>query len=75
MKLLLLLAVVLLVAWLWRARRTTPTRGRQAPPPAAPQPQDMVACALCGTHLPQTEAVTGRQGVYCSAEHRQRAES
>lgn len=75
MKIFLLLAVVLLGAWLWRSNRAAKTPEPKAPPPpAAPQPQDMVACALCGVHLPQAEAVAGRQGVYCSVEHRQRAE-
>jgi uncharacterized protein len=31
----------------------------------------MVACLQCGTHLPESEAVQGRQGAYCSTEHRQ----
>jgi uncharacterized protein len=64
---------VLIGAWLWRASRARSSAEPKAPPPA-PQPQDMVACALCGVHLPQAEALPGRQGRYCCAEHRQRAE-
>ena len=37
----------------------------------APGPQAMVACAHCGLHLPQPDAVEGEGGRhYCSAEHR-----
>jgi uncharacterized protein len=35
----------------------------------------MLRCAHCGTHLPQTEAITGRQGHYCSLAHRQQSEA
>ncbi len=39
-----------------------------------PAPQDMVACALCGLHLPRPDAVSGNDGrLYCSQEHRQSA--
>jgi uncharacterized protein len=34
----------------------------------------MVACAHCGLHLPATDAVQGKQGIYCSNAHRQARE-
>lgn len=73
MKFLLVLAVVLLIAWLWRSgRRDLPGSGdRPAPPPG---PQEMVRCDHCGVHLPRNEAAAGRIGLYCSPEHRQLAE-
>jgi len=78
MKYLLVLAVVMVAFWIWRNNRL----GEGAAPPAPPQrpktlrqPTTMVACLDCGTHLPEAEAVQGRQGPYCSAEHRQRHES
>lgn len=79
MKHLLLLAIVLLGAWLWRLNRgELPDPSRRADPPPPPQPgsgpQAMVRCTHCGVHLPQGEAVAGRLGWYCSAEHRQLAE-
>jgi uncharacterized protein len=66
----LVLLVVLIVgyAW-WRGQRmsgTTPPPARPGQPPA---PQDMVACARCGVHLPRTEALTSGQRSYCCAEH------
>lgn len=75
MKYLLVLAVVLVAFFIWRGNRRERMR---APPPATPrpldEPQSMTRCDQCGTHLPDTEAVPGRQGSYCSAAHRQLAE-
>ena len=72
----LLLIVVLVVAYMmWRNGRIE----RKASPPPRPSgpaagPQEMVACAVCGVHLPRTEALPGPGGrVYCCQEHRQRA--
>lgn len=76
MKLLLVLAAVLLGVWLWRSGRSgAAPRADQSPPPPPAAPQDMVACALCGLHVPRSEAVAGRQGLYCCTDHQQRAES
>ena len=74
MKFLLLLALVLIVAWLWRSsrRKATSARDEEAPPQTGQQ--EMVRCAHCGVHLPHGEALVGRIGRYCSAEHRQAAE-
>lgn len=75
MKFLLFLAVLLLAVWLWRSGRRSDRRADQAtPPPAPPGPQEMVRCAHCGVHLPHSDAVVGRIGLYCSPEHRQLAE-
>lgn len=76
MKFLLFLAIALLVIWLWRSGRRSDSRSEQAaaPPPAPPGPQEMVRCAHCGVHLPHSDAVVGRIGLYCGTEHRQLAE-
>lgn len=71
MKLLLLLAVLAVAYMLWRNARIG-TR-RDAPPPPAPPalPQEMVACEVCGLHLPRSDAVHGQDGRhFCSQEHR-----
>ena len=75
MKYLLLLAIVLVAVWLIRGARR-----RVEPPPSAPSsnptptkpaaPQDVVACAQCGVHLPSGEALPGRGGVFCGEAHR-----
>lgn len=80
MKYLLVLLVVVIAISVWRNNRRAE---REAEAEAAPRPQPprplagpdrMLACAHCGLHLPAAEAVTGRQGAYCSAEHRRLAE-
>lgn len=71
MKYLLLLAVIGLALWLLKARR----RDADSPPSSrrgrsAPKPTPMIACAHCGVHLPQSEAVSDAQGrPYCGAAH------
>lgn len=76
MKYLLVLLVVLVGVWAWRHGRRL--ENRRPPPPgagqAAAEPQDMACCPVCGLHLPRSEALAGRKGLYCSAAHRQQAE-
>ncbi|WP_137894513.1 PP0621 family protein [Ramlibacter sp. 2FC] len=76
MKYLLVLLVVLVGAWGWRQSRQLSSR--QTPPPDTgtkpPAAQEMTRCALCALHLPKSEAVQGRRGLYCCAAHRQQAE-
>ena len=78
MKYLLVLAVVMVAFYIWRNNRLGDRADapRQAPPPPgrANVPAIMVACRQCGTHLPETEAVQGSQGAYCSADHRRQYE-
>jgi len=71
MKLLVVLLVVVLGIWLWRSRRV------QARQPATPPPeilQNMVPCQVCGVLVPDSEALTTPQGVYCGPAHRLQAE-
>ena len=67
MKILLFLVAVVVLLWLLRGavgRRRRDVR----PPPRAPQ--EMIACAHCGVHLPRDEALPGRGGVFCGDAHR-----
>ena len=68
MKFVVLVAVVLAVFWLARhARRRVSGDDREAPR----EPREaMVACAQCGLHLPASEAMPGRGGVFCCEAHR-----
>ena len=68
MKYLLFLVVVFVLLWLLRGAMTSRRRGGAAPPPQAPQ--EMIACAHCGVHLPRDEALPGRGGVFCGNAHR-----
>lgn len=75
MKLLLLLAVIGVALLLFKARHRGPVS--KAPPPqgrskaaAGAAPTPMLACAHCGVHLPQTDAVNDAEGrPYCGAAH------
>ena len=79
MKILLMLALVVVGVWVFRAsRKSIRQSARQTKSPAekpAAMALDMVRCAQCDTHLPKADAVVGKQALYCSAEHRQQAES
>lgn len=79
MKYLVLAVVVVAVVWLWRHQRDSDAReaaeeaAKRRPQPLAP-PHDIVACPVCGLHLPERDAVPGALALYCSAEHQRQAE-
>lgn len=78
MKYLLVAALVLVVFWLWRHNRETERRDAGAArAPAAPKPgtpvTQIVACEVCGVHLPKSDALIGSKGIYCSDAHRRQA--
>lgn len=81
-KYLLMLALVgAAIWWLRRSRRGDET-ARKPPQPAAQggprkgapgpaEPAPMLACAHCGVHLPEAEAVKDADGrAYCGEAHR-----
>lgn len=81
LKILLLVLVAGLALLLLQSRLRGPRRkdraqdkpGSQSPPQSPPPapPQAMVACAHCGLHLPQADAVADADGrLFCSAAHR-----
>ena len=72
MKFLLIVFIFAFLIMLWRNRRVEEVAQRPTPPG---QPQVMVICASCGTHVPASEAVMGHRDPYCSAAHRARSES
>jgi uncharacterized protein len=77
MKYLLMIALAVGLLWWWRTfSRRSGSRTRQAPTgsPGKATPQDIVACRHCGLHLPGAEALQGRRGLYCSADHMQTEE-
>lgn len=67
-----LIVLVLAYGW-WRSQRRTnsvhPTQTSSARRPPI-HPQEMVACAHCGLHLPRTEALLTDQRYYCCTDHR-----
>ncbi len=70
MKYLLVILVVLIVLWLARSSSRGTTRSRTRPPASPAEPQQVLACAHCGVHLPRDEALPGRGGVFCGEAHR-----
>lgn len=78
MKYLVVALVVLAGFWLWRHQRSAERREareekkRRAPPPGVAL--EMAECKACGLHLPRADALHGRDGLYCSDEHRRRHE-
>ena len=78
MKYLIIIALALMVFWLWRHSRQAEKDSHSAPPKRAPSPKavkvtEMVACDLCHMHLPKSEALIGNEGIYCSDAHRREA--
>ena len=76
MKYLILIAVVIGVLWLARSLRRPPVSPTPKAPSASPSTsEEMVTCAQCGVHLPRSEALPGRGGVFCGEAHRAAFES
>jgi len=77
MKYLLIITLGLVIFWLWRhnrqAEKKSAEQSRRPPPAAGKTLTPVVECALCHVHLPQSEALIGREGFYCSEAHRREA--
>lgn len=71
MKYLLLLLVLLVAYFSWRNARIRKTSARRAPPPKLAAPQDMLACAVCGLHVPRSDALIAGGRSYCGKAHQQ----
>jgi uncharacterized protein len=67
---LLVLAIALLLWMLFGRSRTRRSTRQDAPASAERAPEEMVACAHCGVHLPRSEALHSGRLAYCSAAHR-----
>ncbi len=64
-----LLALWLVVHYVRRAL----ARRRSSAEPTPDRPAPMLTCAVCGTHVPESEAVHAAGKTYCSEEHRRTA--
>jgi len=78
MKYLLVLVIAFVVIWLWKSTRRTDIseKANAAASKKSKQkmvPTEIVACDVCGVHLPRAEALPGPDGIYCSSAHRQQA--
>ncbi len=74
MKFILVFAVVLIAFFIWRSSREgrVPRSGRKAKDDV--KAIEMVRCDVCGVHCPKTDALAGKRGLYCTAQHRSQAE-
>lgn len=68
-KYLLILALIAVIYAVARGQRKAPTRTSQGKRRAT-VPQNMVACAHCGVHLPESDALREGKRFYCCAAHR-----
>lgn len=74
------LLLALLIAWLiyaspWSRSRTNASSTAPRKQAPAGKPQEMVACAHCGVHLPVHDALSGPRAAgspryFCSEDHR-----
>jgi uncharacterized protein len=69
MKFVLVVFAVAVLVWMLRSavRRGAVRRDTAAPPGV---PQTMLSCAQCGLHVPGSDALPGRGGIFCSEAHR-----
>lgn len=78
MRIAIWILVLIALVWLLRSGRRNAENRSDRDSVSKQMPEDsprlMVTCSTCGIHLPRAEAVTGRLGHYCSADHRQQAE-
>jgi uncharacterized protein len=73
MKFIVLVIAVLALVYLVRAslrRMQSPLESKRTKSDETGEPQQMLSCAQCGIHLPRDEALPGRGGVFCGAQHR-----
>jgi uncharacterized protein len=74
MKFALLVLLVLIGVLLWKNRQPNSPASRGESDSQGHEPLNMVRCSLCSVHVPVAEAIQGKNGVYCSVDHRQHAE-
>jgi uncharacterized protein len=69
LKAILLLLALLLAYWVFIRDKLVARRGHASKPDAT-RTETMIACAHCGIHVPEGDAVTGGGHHYCCDEHR-----
>ena len=64
------LVIILIGLWLVLAIIKRALASLRKPPPDKPAVAKMVACAHCGVHIPESEAIHDGDKYFCSEEHR-----
>ncbi len=79
MKIVLVLLAVIVGIWFFKSARRESLLSAQRRQKPTPTPDatalDMVRCRHCDLHLPKADAIAGKEGMYCSSDHKQLAES
>ncbi|MBK7001634.1 MAG: hypothetical protein IPH35_17130 [Rhodoferax sp.] len=57
-----------LIFLLWRGWRVF--AALKAPTALTNTPTAMLACRFCGVHIPKSEAIHSKEGIYCCQPHR-----
>jgi uncharacterized protein len=70
LKYLIILLVIVLVYWLFKAHKVKLRNGSDSRPASGGKSEDMVRCAQCGVHLPRSESLLAGRAFYCTPEHR-----
>lgn len=70
MKYLVLILIVFAGIW-WIRQQRQPDQNKSPKNASTAHPENMIPCAHCGTHVPEGDAIQGKQGMYCSEPHRQ----
>jgi uncharacterized protein len=68
-----LIRIITILLGLWLVVhfvRRALARHRRSSGPSTADPARMVACTVCGTHIPESEAIRTDGGVYCCEQHR-----
>ena len=69
---LLRIIIILLGLWLVLTIVKRALSSRQPPSTDKPVVTKMVACAYCGVHVPESEAIHAGNRHYCSTEHQKK---
>lgn len=72
-KYLLLIALAVVIWWMWRKAQAVRLNDQSPPIPRAAEP--MVRCAHCGVNQPVSESILAGNLYYCSAAHQRDAEA
>lgn len=64
------LIIILIGLWLVLTIIKRALASRRKPPPDKPAVAKMVACAHCGVHIPESEAIRDGDRYFCSEKHR-----
>ena len=65
------LLLLFLIVWFlfWMLKKQFSNENDEEPQPKLKDAEDMVACSICGTHVPKSLSIQTNQKFYCCQEH------